>query len=196
MVRPERLPRVLVVDNYDSFTYNLVQCLLALGAHCDVHHNDATSVADVVAAKPDGVLISPGPGTPSDAGVTLELIGALADSVPMLGVCLGHQALAQAFGAHIERAAAPVHGKTSRVSHDGRGVFRGLPNPFDATRYHSLLVTPGSVPAAFEVSAQTADGAIMGLRHRELRLEGVQFHPESILTEHGPQLVQNWLASL
>ena len=196
MARPERLPHVLVVDNYDSFTYNLVQCLLALGATCAVCHNDATSVADVVRAKPDGILISPGPGTPSDAGVTLELIRALAGSIPMLGVCLGHQALAQAFGARIERASSPVHGKTSRVSHDGRGVFHGLPSPFDATRYHSLLVAPDSLPEAFEVSAQASGGEIMGLRHRELPLEGVQFHPESILTEHGPQLVQNWLSSL
>ncbi len=187
---------MLVVDNYDSFTYNLVQCLLALGAACSVRHNDATSVSEVVDAKPDGILISPGPGAPSDAGVTLELIRALAGSVPILGVCLGHQALAQAFGARIERAAAPVHGKTSAVSHDGRGVFRLLPSPFLATRYHSLLVAPSSVPSAFEVSATTAAGEIMGLRHRELRLEGVQFHPESILTEHGPKLVQNWLSCL
>jgi anthranilate synthase/aminodeoxychorismate synthase-like glutamine amidotransferase len=187
--------RVLVVDNYDSFTYNLVQLLWALGAQCVVRQNDATSVADVVEQKPDGILISPGPGAPSDAGVTLELIRALAGSCPILGVCLGHQALAQAFGARIERA-APVHGKTSRVSHDGQGVFRALPNPFDATRYHSLLVSRTSVPPEFEISAHTADGQIMGLRQRELRLEGVQFHPESILTEHGPQLVQNWLSSL
>jgi|SRR6188768_3122404 len=188
--------RVLVVDNYDSFTYNLVQCLLALGAECVVRHNDATSVADVLEQKPDGVLISPGPGAPSDAGVTLELIRALAGSVPMLGVCLGHQALAQAFGAHIERAPTPVHGKTSRVSHDGQGVFRALPSPFAATRYHSLLVQRSSLPAGFEVSAETEDAQIMGLRQRELRLESVQFHPESILTEHGPQLVQNWLSTL
>jgi anthranilate synthase/aminodeoxychorismate synthase-like glutamine amidotransferase len=170
MARPERLPHVLVVDNYDWF--------------------------EVVRAKPDGILISPGPGTPSDAGVTLELIRALAGSIPMLGVCLGHQALAQAFGARIERASAPIHGKTSPVIHDGRGVFRALPNPFDATRYHSLLVAKGSLPETFEVSAQAASGEIMGIRHRELPLEGVQFHPESILTEHGPQLVQNWLSSL
>jgi anthranilate synthase/aminodeoxychorismate synthase-like glutamine amidotransferase len=196
MARPERLPHVLVVDNYDSFTYNLVQCLLAAGASCTVCHNDVTSVAEVVRTKPDGILISPGPGTPSDAGVTLELIRALAGSIPMLGVCLGHQALAQAFGARIERAREPVHGKTSRVSHDGRGVFYALPSPFDATRYHSLLVAPDSVPESFEVSAQAAGGEIMGLRHRELPLEGVQFHPESILTEHGAQLVQNWLSSL
>jgi anthranilate synthase/aminodeoxychorismate synthase-like glutamine amidotransferase len=194
--RSSRGVRVLVVDNYDSFTYNLVQCLLALGAGCVVRQNDSTSVADVVDQKPDGVLISPGPGAPSDAGVTLELIRALAGSVPILGVCLGHQALAQAFGARIERAPAPVHGKTSRVSHDGHGVFHALPNPFAATRYHSLLVQRSSVPPGFEISADTEDGKIMGLRQRELRLEGVQFHPESILTEHGPQLVQNWLSSL
>ncbi len=187
---------MLVVDNYDSFTYNLVQCLMALGAKCVVRHNDATSVADAVATKPDGILISPGPGAPSDAGVTLELISALAGSMPLFGVCLGHQALAQAFGARIERAMTPVHGKTSRISHDGRGVFLGLPSSFEATRYHSLLVARDSVPASLEVTAATAGGEVMGLRHRELRLEGVQFHPESILTEHGPQLVQNWLSSL
>jgi anthranilate synthase/aminodeoxychorismate synthase-like glutamine amidotransferase len=189
-------PFVLVVDNYDSFTYNLVQYLRASGAECVVRHNDTTSVRDVVASKPAGVLISPGPGAPSDAGVTLELIRALAGTVPMLGVCLGHQALAQAFGARIERAATPVHGKASQVSHDGRGVFRNLPSPFAASRYHSLLVAPSSVPAELEVSARSEGGEIMGLRHRELQLEGVQFHPESILTEHGPQLVQNWLSSL
>ncbi len=196
MAPTERPRRVLVVDNYDSFTYNLVQCLMALGAECWVRHNDATSVNDVVASKPDGILISPGPGAPNDAGVTLELIQALAGSIPLFGVCLGHQALAQAFGARIERAATPVHGKTSRVSHDGRGVFRGLPSSFEATRYHSLLVARASVPPSLEISAETANGEIMGLRHRELRVEGVQFHPESILTEHGPQLVQNWLSAL
>jgi len=187
---------VLVVDNYDSFTYNLVQCLAALGATCAVRHNDAISVSDVVEHPPEGILISPGPGTPSDAGVTLELIQAVAGSIPLFGVCLGHQALAQAFGARVERAPTPVHGKTSPVSHDGRGVFHGLPSPFEATRYHSLLVARTTLPPGFEVSAETAGGEIMGLRHRELRLEGVQFHPESILTEHGPQLVQNWLSSL
>ncbi len=188
--------RVLVVDNYDSFTYNLVQCLMALGADCWVRHNDATSVSDVLDRKPDGILISPGPGTPSDAGVTLELIQALAGSIPLFGVCLGHQALAQAFGARIARAATPVHGKTSRVSHDGRGVFRDLPGSFEATRYHSLVVARASVPPSLEVSATAEGGEVMGLRHRELRVEGVQFHPESILTEHGPQLVQNWLSCL
>lgn len=196
MTRAGRLPHVLVVDNYDSFTYNLVQCLLGLGARCEVRHNDATSVSDVTSAKPDGILISPGPGAPSDAGVTLELIRAFAGSVPLFGVCLGHQALAQAFGARIERARAPVHGKTSPVTHDGRGVFRDLPSPFSATRYHSLVVAPGSLPAGFEQSASTPEGELMGLRQPELRLEGVQFHPESILTEHGAKLVQNWLSSL
>ncbi|HEX2870392.1 MAG TPA: aminodeoxychorismate/anthranilate synthase component II [Polyangiaceae bacterium] len=196
MTKTGRHPHVLVVDNYDSFTYNLVQCLLGLGARCEVRHNDATSVSDVTSAKPDGVLISPGPGAPSDAGVTLELIRALAGSVPLFGVCLGHQALAQAFGARIERAPTPVHGKTSPVTHDGRGLFRGLPSPFSATRYHSLVVAPGSLPAGFEQSANTAEGEVMGLRQPELRLEGVQFHPESILTEHGAALVQNWLSSL
>ena len=196
MAKAERLPSVLVVDNYDSFTYNLVQCLLGLGAQCEVRHNDATSVSDVAAAKPDGILISPGPGAPSDAGVTLEVIRALAGTVPMLGVCLGHQALAQAFGGRVERASLPVHGKTSPVAHDGRGVFRDLPSPFHATRYHSLVVAPGSLPPGFEQSASTPQGEIMGLRQPALRLEGVQFHPESILTEHGAKLVQNWLSSL
>jgi len=186
---------VLVVDNYDSFTYNLVQYLLALGADCVVRHNDAISVADAVAQEPAGVLISPGPGAPSGAGVTLELIRALAGVCPILGVCLGHQALAQAFGGKVERA-APVHGKTSRVRHDQQGVFQGLPSPFSATRYHSLLVDRRSLPPGFEISAETDDGQIMGIRQRQLRLEGVQFHPESILTEHGPKLVQNWLSSL
>ena len=187
---------MLVVDNYDSFTYNLVQCLESLGAECLVRQNDATSVRDALGLQPDGVLISPGPGAPNEAGVTLELIEALATSLPILGVCLGHQAIAQAFGARVERAPAPVHGKTSLVSHDGRGVFHGLPSPFEATRYHSLLVARSSVPAVFDVSAETADGQVMGLRHRQLRLESVQFHPESILTEQGPRLVQNWLSSL
>lgn len=187
---------MLVVDNYDSFTYNLVQCLLAAGAECVVRTNDATSVSDVLEAKPDGMLISPGPGAPIDAGVTLELIAALAGKLPVLGVCLGHQAIAHAFGARVERAAQPVHGKTSRVRHDARGVFRGVPNPLEATRYHSLLVARDSLPPLLEISAETESGEIMGLRHRELPLEGLQFHPESILTEHGPQVVQNWLSCL
>jgi anthranilate synthase/aminodeoxychorismate synthase-like glutamine amidotransferase len=196
MASSERPPRVLVVDNYDSFTYNLVQCLTTLGAECLVVTNDATSVSEVLGKKPQGVLLSPGPGAPDDAGVTLELVRALAGRLPILGVCLGHQAIARAFGGLVERAEQPVHGKTSPVHHDRRGVFRELPSPLEATRYHSLLVARASFPAGFEVSAQTAEGEIMGLRHRELPLEGVQFHPESILTEHGPRVVQNWLSTL
>ncbi len=190
------MPRVLVVDNYDSFTYNLVQCLMSLGAECLVRPNDATSIADVLTSRPDGLVISPGPGAPDGAGVTLSLIAGLAGSLPMLGVCLGHQAIAQAFGARVGRAPAPVHGKTSAIVHDGRGIFSNLPLPFEATRYHSLAVERATLPPSLEVSAETADGTIMGLRHRELRVEGVQFHPESILTDCGPQLVQNWLSSL
>jgi anthranilate synthase/aminodeoxychorismate synthase-like glutamine amidotransferase len=191
-----RSPRVLVVDNYDSFTFNLVQCLSALGADCTVVENDRTSVAEVRAAGLDGLLISPGPGAPEGAGISLELIRAFTGSLPILGVCLGHQAIARAFGGRVSRAAAPVHGKVSPVTHDGRGVFRGLPSPFEATRYHSLVVERDSLPGELEVSAQTSSGEIMGLRHRALPLEGVQFHPESILTQHGPQLVQNWLSCL
>jgi len=187
---------VVVVDNYDSFTYNLVQYLEAAGARCDVRLNDRSSVSDIQQTRPDGVVISPGPGSPDEAGITLELIRTLAGAVPIFGVCLGHQALAQAFGATIRRASAPVHGKTSLVEHDGRTLFRSLPSPFQATRYHSLLVEEASLPAGFEVSARSPQGEIMALRHSQLRLEGVQFHPESILTEHGTQVVQNWLASL
>jgi anthranilate synthase/aminodeoxychorismate synthase-like glutamine amidotransferase len=189
-------PRVLVVDNYDSFTFNLVQYLRAAGADCTVVENDRTSVAEVRALRPDGLLISPGPGAPEGAGVTLALIRELAGLVPILGVCLGHQAIAQAFGARVSRSGAPVHGKVSSVTHDGRGVLLGVPSPFAATRYHSLLVEPEGLPEVLEVSARTSAGEIMGLRHRRLAVEGLQFHPESILTEHGPRLVQNWLSSL
>lgn len=187
---------MLVVDNYDSFTFNLVQCLSALGARCVVTPNDTVTPEQALARDLDGVLISPGPGAPQQAGNCLPLIRALAGNLPILGVCLGHQALAEAFGARVERAARPVHGKTSAVKHDGRGLFRNLPNPLQATRYHSLQVARGSLPAQLEVSAEAPDGSIMGLRHRDLPLEGVQFHPESILTEQGAQLVQNWLTSL
>lgn len=191
-----RPPRVLVVDNYDSFTYNLVQCLLNLGADCRVAKNDELSVEAAHAHAADGILLSPGPGTPTQAGVTLSLVRALGGAVPLFGVCLGHQAIAEACGARVSRAPAPVHGKTSPVTHDGRGVFAGLPSPFDATRYHSLLVERAELPPELEITAETPEGEIMGLRHRSLRLEGVQFHPESILTEQGPRLVQNWLTSL
>ncbi len=187
---------MLVVDNYDSFTYNLVQSLLALGALCTVRKNDELSMAEAKAAEVDGVLISPGPGSPDDAGISLEVISQLRGRRPILGVCLGHQAIAQVLGARVTRGAAPVHGKTSPIFHDGKGVFAGLPRPFDATRYHSLVVERESLPSGLQVSAETASGEIMGLRQPALRLEGVQFHPESILTEHGPRLVQNWLISL
>jgi anthranilate synthase/aminodeoxychorismate synthase-like glutamine amidotransferase len=189
-------PHVLVVDNYDSFTFNLVQYLKAAGANCTVLENDRTTVAEVRAMALDGLLISPGPGAPDGAGISLALIRELAGSIPMLGVCLGHQAIAQAFGARVSRSASPVHGKVSSVTHDGRGVLRGLPSPFLATRYHSLLVEPERLPEVLEISARTSAGEIMGLRHRQLPIEGLQFHPESILTEHGPRLVQNWLSSL
>ncbi len=188
--------RVVVVDNYDSFTYNLVQYIESLGAMCDVRLNDRTTPAAILEAAPSGVLISPGPGTPDDAGITLGVLAALAGRVPILGVCLGHQAIGQHYGGRVVRAERLMHGKTSPIEHDGRGVFRGLPSPFDATRYHSLIVERESLPECLEVSAWTAEGEIMGLRHRSLAVEGVQFHPESILTQHGMRLVENWLEAL
>lgn len=188
--------RVVVVDNYDSFTYNLVQYLESLGARCDVRLNDRTTVAEIDAAAPDGVLISPGPGTPDDAGITLEVLRELAGTRPIFGVCLGQQAMAQAWGGRVVRAPRLMHGKTSPIEHDGCGVFARLPSPFEATRYHSLIVEESSLPECFEISARTPEGEIMGIRHRQLPVEGVQFHPESILTEHGMTLVGNWLESL
>jgi anthranilate synthase/aminodeoxychorismate synthase-like glutamine amidotransferase len=188
--------RVLVIDNYDSFTYNLVQYLEMLGAHCDVFLNDQITTASILAQKPSGVLLSPGPGTPDDAGVTLSAITALAGHVPIFGVCLGHQSIGQTYGAKIVRAPRLMHGKTSPIHHQGQGVFAGLPSPFSATRYHSLVIAPETVPAELEVTARTAEGEIMGVRHRTLPVEGVQFHPESILTDQGIQLVDNWLKSL
>jgi anthranilate synthase/aminodeoxychorismate synthase-like glutamine amidotransferase len=188
--------RVLVIDNYDSFTYNLVQYLEVLGARCEVYLNDVIDVATVRAKGPDGVVISPGPCTPNEAGVSLELVSSLAGDIPLLGVCLGHQAVAQAFGGRVVRASRIMHGKTSPIEHDGRTIFAGLPHPFEATRYHSLLVERDSLPPVLEVSAWTAEGEIMGLRHREQRIEGVQFHPESILTSDGMALLSNWTASL
>jgi len=185
--------RVVVVDNYDSFTYNLVQYLETLGASCDVRLNDCTTPEAIAGTAPDGVLLSPGPGTPDDAGITLATIDALAGKVPLLGVCLGHQAIAQAYGGRVVRAARLMHGKTSPIEHDGLGVFQELPCPFEATRYHSLIVERESLPGCLETSAWTSDGEIMGLRHRNLDVEGVQFHPESILTGHGMKLLSNWL---
>jgi para-aminobenzoate synthetase component 2 len=189
-------PHVVVVDNYDSFTYNLVQYLLALGATCDVRLNDRTTSAEIEAAKPNGILLSPGPGTPDDAGVTLDVIRNLAAKVPIFGVCLGHQSIGQAYGGNVIRAPRLMHGKTSPIEHDGRGLFAGVPSPFEATRYHSLIVEESTLPANLEVSARTAEGEIMGLRHKTHPVEGVQFHPESILTAHGLKLIENWLKTL
>lgn len=187
--------RVLVIDNYDSFVYNLVQELGELGAEPVVHRNDAIDAAGVRRARPDAIVISPGPGRPESAGVSMDVVGELAGEVPILGVCLGHQVVGQAFGGAVVSAPTLMHGKTSAIHHDGRGVFAGLPDPFTATRYHSLVVDPATVPDVLEVSARTADGVIMGLRHRELPVEGVQFHPESLLTPNGPALLGNFLAA-
>lgn len=188
--------RVLVVDNYDSFTWNLVQYLEVLGATTEVHLSDRIDVAGIRARAPDGLLVSPGPCTPDEAGVSLEAIGALAGELPIFGVCLGHQAIGQVFGGKVVRAGKVMHGKTSAIEHDGRTLFAGLSSPFVATRYHSLLVERASVPECLEISAWTADGEVMGLRHRTHAVEGVQFHPESILTVEGMQLVGNWVRSL
>jgi len=186
--------RVLVVDNYDSFVYNLVQYLAQLGAECTVWRNDVVDVDDVV--KFDGVLVSPGPGTPEKAGRSVEVVRrCAAESVPMLGVCLGHQAIGVAWGATVARAPELLHGKTSEVEHRGTGVLAGLPNPFTATRYHSLAVVPETIPDEFEVTGRTASGVVMGMRHRELPIEGVQFHPESVLTQGGHRMLANWMAS-
>jgi anthranilate synthase component II len=187
--------RVLVIDNYDSFVYNLVQELGELGADPVVHRNDAIDIDGVRAAAPDAILISPGPGRPEDAGISDAVIRELAGEYPILGVCLGHQAIGQVFGGQIVAAPTLMHGKTSSIHHDGRGVFVGLPEPFIATRYHSLVVDPASVPDSLEVTATTSDGVIMGLRHRTLPIEGVQFHPESLLTPNGPDLLSNFLAA-
>ncbi|MDP9000718.1 MAG: aminodeoxychorismate/anthranilate synthase component II [Myxococcota bacterium] len=187
-------PRVLVIDNYDSFTFNLVQYLGELGAEVAVFKNDGIDVAEIQAHAPDACLISPGPCTPNEAGISLDLVRVFGGSLPIFGVCLGHQAVGQAYGGRIVRAGRLMHGKTSPILHDGRGTFEGLPCPFEATRYHSLLVERDSLPACLEVSAWTGEGEIMGVRHRQLDVEGVQFHPESVLTTLGKRLVGNWLA--
>ena len=184
---------ILVLDNYDSFTYNLVQYLGQLGAVVSVYRNDAVSVEKIEELKPSHVVISPGPCTPNEAGITLELIRRLAGRVPLLGVCLGHQAIGQAFGGKVVRAARVMHGKTSRIGHDGKGIFEKIPNRFLATRYHSLVVERASLPACLDVTADAEDGAIMGLRHRSLPVEGVQFHPEALLTEHGHEMLENFI---
>jgi anthranilate synthase/aminodeoxychorismate synthase-like glutamine amidotransferase len=188
--------RVLVIDNYDSFTYNLVQYLGELGVEPVVHRHDALTVDQIVALDPAGVVISPGPGTPDDAGLSMDVIRTFAGERPVLGVCLGHQCIAQVFGGRIVRAPQVMHGKTSVIRHDGRGVFTNLPDPLEATRYHSLVVDRASVPAELEITAETDDGTIMGLRHREHPVEGVQFHPESILTVSGHDLLRNFLDQL
>jgi anthranilate synthase component 2 len=189
---------ILMIDNYDSFTYNLVQYLGELGAEVDVRRNDALSVADVAALKPAGVVISPGPCTPNEAGICVDLIRELGGKFPILGVCLGHQAIGQAFGGKIVHAGQVMHGKVSCIRHSGKGVFRGLPDGFEATRYHSLVIAKDSVPDCLEVTAWTEDDKgrmeeIMGVRHKTLPIEGVQFHPESILTQHGHDLLRNFL---
>ena len=186
-------PRVLVIDNYDSFVYNLVQYLGVLGAEPLVYRNDALSLDDARALHPDAVVVSPGPGRPEDAGVSNDLVREMGEEVPVLGVCLGHQCIGQVFGGRVVRAPRVMHGKTSLVRHRGVGVLRGLPDPFEATRYHSLVVDPESLPPTLEVTAQTDDGTVMGLRHRSLRVEGVQFHPESILTRAGKAILANFL---
>ena len=186
-------PRLLLIDNYDSFTYNLVQAFLVLGAEVSVYRNDALSTAAAVALAPSHLCISPGPGTPYDAGVSMDMIRAFAGRIPVLGVCLGHQSIVEVFGGKVVRAGRLMHGKTSLVRHDGRTLFAGLPEPCEVGRYHSLIAAPASMPAQLEVSARTAEGEIMAVRHRALTVEGVQFHPESILTPEGPRLLGNFL---
>jgi anthranilate synthase/aminodeoxychorismate synthase-like glutamine amidotransferase len=186
-------PRILLIDNYDSFTYNLVQAFLVLGAEVEVYRNDAITVEAALERSPSHLVISPGPGTPRDAGVSMRMIQAFAGRVPIFGVCLGHQALVEVFGGRVVRAARLMHGKVSPVQHDGRGVFSGMAQDFQAGRYHSLIAEPESMPAVLEVTARTAQGEIMGVRHRSLPIEGVQFHPESVLTPEGPVLMGNFL---
>jgi anthranilate synthase/aminodeoxychorismate synthase-like glutamine amidotransferase len=187
---------ILLIDNYDSFTYNLFQLLSVLGAEVEVRRNDALSVEEVRSLRPDGIVVSPGPGDPSQAGISCRVVQDLGKEIPMLGVCLGLQCLAAAYGGRIVRARELMHGKISQVRHEGQGVFAGMPSPFEAVRYHSLAVDPATLPNCLEVTARAADGTIMGLRHRDRPSEGVQFHPESILSREGPQLVQNFLNSL
>jgi para-aminobenzoate synthetase component 2 len=193
------MTRILVVDNYDSFVFNLVQYLEQLGASCEVHRNDAITVDEIAArvgaAGFDGILLSPGPGVPADAGICEELVRWSVGRIPLLGVCLGHQAIAEVFGGVVSRAEELLHGRTSQLHHDGVGLFEGLPDPLTATRYHSLAVVDGTVPAELEVTARTLGGVIMGLRHRRYPLQGVQFHPESVLTQGGHRLLANWLAT-
>ena len=185
---------LLIIDNYDSFTYNLVQYLGELGAEMEIFRNDEVTVDEIKnKLKPEKILVSPGPGTPEKAGISTEVIKEFSESTPILGVCLGHQAIGQVFGGKVIRAPSPIHGKPSKVSHNGKGVFKNLENNFEAGRYHSLVVERDSLPDSLEITAQTDDGLIMGLRHKQLKVEGVQFHPESILTSYGKKLLQNFL---
>ena len=186
---------ILMIDNYDSFTYNLVQYLGELGGDIRVYRNDKITIEEIEKLNPEKIVISPGPCTPSKAGISKEVVGHFAGKIPIIGVCLGHQSVAEAFGGEIIKAEKLMHGKTSMIYHDNKTLFKGLPNPFEATRYHSLIVNRGSLPDCFEVSAWTDQDEIMGIRHKELPLEGVQFHPESILTTHGKDLLQNFLNS-
>jgi para-aminobenzoate synthetase component 2 len=185
---------ILVIDNYDSFTYNLVQYLGELGEQPVVYRNDELTLAQIEEMKPDHILLSPGPCTPNEAGICLSLIDYFKGKIPILGVCLGHQSIGQAFGGDVIRASNLMHGKTSPILHTGKGLFAGLPTPFTATRYHSLIVKRETLPDCLEITAETAEGEIMGLRHKEFPIEGVQFHPESIVTEHGHQMLRNFLA--
>jgi anthranilate synthase component 2 len=187
---------ILLIDNYDSFTYNLVHYLQSLGAKVEVLRNDALSVSDVLAKKLNGIVISPGPATPDDAGICLELIKQNAGQIPLLGVCLGHQSIGQVYGGKVVRASQVMHGKTSQILHRGEGIFADIPSPFTATRYHSLIVERASLPGCLTVTAETADGTIMGLQHKKLPVFGVQFHPESIASEHGHDLLRNFLSVL
>ena len=184
---------IVVIDNYDSFTYNLVQYLAELGAEVDVHRNDRITIDQIERRAPSAILLSPGPGEPQDAGITLEVIAAFAGRIPLLGVCLGHQAIGFHFGASVVRAERLMHGRTSPIIHNGAGVFRGLPNPFTATRYHSLIVSEPTLPNELQVTARSDRGELMGIRHRTMAVEGVQFHPESFLSEHGHSLLANFL---
>ncbi len=185
---------ILLIDNYDSFTHNLVHYLGELGETCDVRRNDTLSVRDALALEPEAIVLSPGPCSPNEAGICCELIAKAAGRVPVFGVCLGHQAIGQVFGAEVVRAPAPMHGKVSPILHDGSDVFRGLPSPFAATRYHSLTLRPDSLPETLVATARTADGVVMGVAHRDLPIYGVQFHPESIASEHGHAILANFLA--
>jgi anthranilate synthase component 2 len=187
---------ILLLDNYDSFTYNLLHYLGELGRDVVVKRNDAVSVAEIMAGKPEGIVISPGPGTPEESGICLALVKEASGKIPLLGVCLGHQAIGQAFGGRVVRAPAPMHGKVSAVRHKGKGLFTGLPDPFNATRYHSLIVEKSSLPESLIITAETDDGIIMGLQHKRHNVHGVQFHPESIASEHGHALLRNFVSRL